>query len=387
MHSGRTVLAQFLAFLPARHFEYLVDKYAANHWCHDFSAWSQFVCMAYAQLSRREGLRDLVACLNSQAPKLYHLGLRQRVARSTLADANEKRSCVLFESLAQRLVQMALDKYAAEPHVLGLQERLFAMDATVIDLCLNLFPWARFRSTKSGIKLHTVLDLRGAIPVVLTISEARSADSSQLDWVHLPGGSIVVLDRGYVDFARLYALVQRGCSFVVRARSDLVWRCVDNHPVDTTLGVRSDQTIALSGAKSRSHYPQSLRRVRFFDQHTLLELVFLTNRLDLPAHIVAAIYKQRWQVELFFKWLKQNLCIKHFFGNSLNAVKTQIWIAVCVYLLALIARKALCPQLELRTFLHVLEANLFEKVPLQELLACATGAVQQSNDSVQSELF
>lgn len=387
MNSGRTVFAQFLAFVPFRHFEFLVHQYTANHWTHEFSAWSQFICMAYAQLTRREGLRDLVACLNSQAPKLYHLGLRHRVARSTLADANERRSFELFESLGQRLIQMALEKHASEPHVLDLKERLYAMDSTVIDLCLSLFPWANFRSTKSGIKLHTVLDLRGAIPVVLTISDAKTGDSSQLDWVHLPSGSIVVLDRGYVDYARLHALLQRECSFVVRARSDLVWQCIENHPVDKRLGVLSDQTIVLAGDKAKKNYPQRLRRVRFFDEQTLLELVFLTNRLDLPALTVAAIYKQRWQIELFFKWLKQNLCIRHFFGNSINAVKSQIWIAICVYLVALIARKTLCPSVDLRTFLHVLEANMFEKVPIHELIATATQQTAQPTPTDQSELF
>lgn len=387
MNSGRTVFAQFLAFVPVRHFEFLVQKYASNHWTHEFGAWSQFICMAYAQLTRREGLRDLVACLNSQAPRLYHLGLRQRVARSTLADANERRSFVLFESLAQRLVQMALDKHAHEPNALALKERLYAMDATVIDLCLGLFPWAKFRSTKSGIKLHTVLDLRGAIPVVLTVTDAKTGDSSQLDWVHLPSGSIVVLDRAYVDYARLHALLQRECSFVVRARCDLVWQCIHSHPVDKRAGVLSDQTIVLTGERSKKNYPEPLRRVRFFDEQTLLELVFLTNRLDLPAATVAAIYKQRWQVELFFKWLKQNLCIRHFFGNSLNAVKTQIWIAICVYLVALIARKALCPTIELRTFLHILEANMFEKIPIQDLIASATNPSAQPPANDQPDLF
>lgn len=336
MNSGRTVFAQMLGFVPFAHFEHLVDKYQSNRWTRDFTAWSHFICMAYAQLTRREGLRDLIACLNSQKSKLYHVGLRHRITRSTLADANERRSSELFESLAQRLIELAIALHKDHDIGLGLKEPLYAMDSTTIDLCLKLFPWADFRSTKAAVKAHTVIDLRGAIPVMLTITTGKVHDVKALDTLQLPPGSIVVLDRGYVDFARLYALVQRQCSFVVRGKDNLKFTTIDCHPFDPSTGIRADQTIQLLTRKSKKAYPGPLRRVEFFDEKTQLDLVFLSNRLDLSALHIAAIYKQRWQIELFFKWLKQNLMIKHFFGNSLNAVKSQIWIAVCVYLIAVV---------------------------------------------------
>lgn len=369
MNTGRTVFAQLLGVVPFNHFEHLVEKYQANRWTRDFTAWSHFICMAYAQLTRREGLRDLIVCLNSQSTKLYHSGLRQRVSRSTLADANERRDSYLFEALGQRLIEMALALHKDHDIGLGLKEPLYAMDSTTIDLCLTLFPWADFRSTKAGIKAHTVIDLRGSIPVMLTITTGKVSDVGQLDVLKLPKGSIVVLDRGYVDFARLHQLVQRECSFVVRAKDNLSFNCIEAHNTDVKTGVHSDQTIVLTGERSKKGYPVPLRRVRFFDSASCLELVFLSNRLDLPALSIAAIYKQRWQIELFFKWLKQNLNIQHFFGNSLNAVRSQIWIAVCTYLLALIAHKRLNTDLSLRNFLHLVEVNMFEKVPLSQVVA------------------
>jgi transposase len=387
MNAGKTVFAQFLGFVPFHHFEHLVDKFGSNRWMHSFSAWSHFICMAYAQLTRRRGLRDLVACLNSQHTKLYHVGLRQRVSRSTLAEANELRDARLFEALGQRLITQALDLYRTDAMPLGLQEPLYAMDATVIDLCLNLFAWADARSTKAGIKAHVALDLRGAIPVLLTLTTAKVADSSQLDALHLPKGSIVVLDRGYIDFKRLYKLTERGMSFVVRAKGNLQWRSVQTHAVDKACGVRADHTIALCGQHSQNRYPTLLRRVRFFDEATCLELVFLTDRLDLPALTIAQIYKQRWQVELFFKWLKQHLSIDHFFGNSQNAVKTQVWIAICVYLITLMIRKKLKLDVELSTLMHLLEVNLFEKVPIEQMVRQAMLPQSTIMTSYQKELF
>lgn len=390
MNAGKTVFAQFLGFVPFHHFEHLVDKFGSNRWMHSFSAWSHFICMAYAQLTRRRGLRDLVACLNSQHTKLYHAGLRQRVSRSTLAEANELRDARLFEALGQRLIIQALDLYRTEPMPLGLHEPLYAMDATVIDLCLNLFAWADARSTKAGIKAHVALDLRGAIPVLLTLTTAKVADSSQLDALHLPSGSIVVLDRGYIDFKRLHQLTQRGMSFVVRAKGNLQWRSVHTHAVgaaDKACGVRADHTIALCGQHSQNRYPALLRRVRFFDEATCLELVFLTDRLDLPALTIAQIYKQRWQVELFFKWLKQHLSIDHFFGNSQNAVKTQVWIAICVYLITLMMRKKLKLDVELSTLMHLLEVNLFEKISIEQMVRQAMMPQYTAQASYQKELF
>jgi Domain of unknown function (DUF4372)/Transposase DDE domain len=318
MNKARTVFAQLLGVVPFNHFEHLVDKYKANRWTRDFTAWSHFICMAYAQFTRREGLRDLVVCLNSHSTKLYHAGLRQRVSRSTLADANERRDSQLFEALGQRLIEMALALYKDHDIGLGLSQPLYAMDSTTIDLCLKLFPWADFRSAKAGIKAHTVIDLRGSIPVMLSITNAKVSDVGLLDSLKLPKGSIVVLDRGYVDFSRLHKLVEQECSFVIRGKENLSFNCIQAHAADVQTGVHSDQTIVLTGERSKKAYPEPLRRVRYYDANSCLELVFLTNRLDLSALTIAAIYKQRWQIELFFKWLKQNLNVQHFFGNSLN---------------------------------------------------------------------
>ena len=387
MNSGRTVFAQMLGFVPFAHFEHLVDKYQSNRWTRDFTAWNHFICMAYAQLTRREGLRDLIACLNSQKSKLYHVGLRHRITRSTLADANERRSSELFESLAQRLIELAIALHKDHDIGLVLKEPLYAMDSTTIDLCLKLFPWADFRTTKAAVKAHTVIDLRGAIPVMLTITTGKVHDVKALDTLRLPPGSIVVLDRGYVDFARLYALVQRQCSFVVRGKDNLKFTTMDCHPFDPSTGICADQTIQLLTHKSKKAYPAPLRRVEFFDEKTQLDLVFLSNRLDLSAMTIAAIYKQRWQIELFFKWLKQNLMVKHFFGNSLNAVKSQIWIAVCVYLIALIAHKELGMGISLRNFLHLVEVNMFEKITLKQMVTNAIHNEKVEVVQLQEELF
>lgn len=371
MNHGRTVFAQLLDFVPFKHFEYLVEKFLANHAVRSFSAWSHFLCLAYAQLTRRSGLRDLVACLNSQRAKLYHVGIRSRVSRATLADANERRDWRLFEALGQRLIAIALELYQDEDIGLGLKEPLYAMDSTTIDLCLTLFPWADFRATKAAVKAHTIIDLRGAIPVFLTITTGKVHDVNLLDAVRLPAGAIVVVDRGYLDFARLYALMQRQCSFVVRAKDNLRYTWIESRKVDKTTGLRSDQTVLLVTAKSKRAYPKRLRRVSFRDAETGLYLVFLTNRFDLPAITIAAIYKQRWQIELFFKWLKQNLSVKHFFGNSLNAVKSQIWIAVCVYLLVIIAKKRLAMDVSPQIFLNLIEVNMFEKITINQMVTDA----------------
>jgi Transposase DDE domain/Domain of unknown function (DUF4372) len=387
MNTGRTVFAQLLGVVPFSHFEHLVNKYHANRWTREFTAWSHFICMAYAQFTCREGLRDLIVCLNSQSTKLYHAGLRQRVSRSTLADANERRDSHLFEALGQRLIEIALALYKDHDIGLGLNEPLYAMDSTTIDLCLRLFPWADFRATKAGIKAHTVIDLRGSIPVMLSITTGKVSDVRLLDALRLPKGSIVVLDRGYVDFARLHTLVQQKCSFVVRAKGNLSFNCLQAHTADAKAGVHSDQTIVLTGERSRKAYPTPLRRVRFYDATSCLELVFLTNRLDLSALTIAAIYKQRWQIELFFKWLKQNLNIQHFFGNSLNAVRSQIWIAVCTYLMALIVHKQLNTALSLRNFLHLVEVNMFEKITLAKMVASATSGDGVKPLQSQAELF
>lgn len=372
MNRGRTVFAQLLEFVPFGHFEHLVDVYQANKGVTAFPAWSHFICFAYAQLTRRSGLRDLVACLNAQRSKLYHVGIRGTVSRSTLADAAERRDYRLFEALGQRLITIALALYGDEDIGLGLKGPLYAMDSTTIDLCLSLFPWADFRQTKAAVKAHVIIDLRGAIPVFLAITTGKVHDVRMLDWIALPPGSVLVIDRGYLDFTRLFALHRQKVGFVIRAKDNLRFTRIGSRPVDANTGLRADQTISLATAKSKAAYPERLRRVSFRDPETGKHLVFLTNLFEPPALTIAAIYKNRWQIELFFKWLKQNLAIKHFFGNSINAVKAQIWTAVCTYLLVLIAIKHHRLHVSPQIFLHLVETNIFEKITLDQLVANAT---------------
>ena len=341
MNRGQSVFAQLLEFVPFSHFEHLVDRFDSNRGIRHFSAWNHFLCIAYSQLTRREGLRDLVACLNSHSSKLYHIGIRGKISRSTLADANERRDWRLFEALGHRLIAIAVELHQGEDIGLGFKEPLYALDSTTIDLCLTLFPWADFRSTKAAVKAHTIVDLRGSIPVFVHITTGKVHDVNVLDLIVWPAGSIVVVDRGYLDFARLQSLHQRQVSFVIRAKDNTRYTWAASREVDKSTGLRSDQSILLATPKSKLAYPDRLRRVSYRDPETDKFLVFLSNRFDLPAFTIAEIYRKRWQVETFFKWIKQNLSIKHFFGNSLNAVKSQIWIAVCVYLIVVIAKKRL----------------------------------------------
>lgn len=387
MNHGRTVFAQLLAFVPFSHFEHLVDVHQANKGVSSFSAWSHFICLTYAQLTRRSGLRDLVACLNAQRSKLYHLGIRGTVSRSTLADAAERRDYRLFEALGQRLIVTALTLYGDEDLGLGLKGPVFAMDSTTIDLCLTLFPWANFRQTKAAVKAHVVMDLRGAIPVFISITTGKVHDVRLLDAINLPVGSILVIDRGYLDFARLFALHKQKVSFVIRAKDNLRFTQIASRFVDRTTGLCADQTILLVTSKSKAGYPEPLRRVSFHDPETDNVLVFLTNLFDVPALTIAAIYKDRWQIELFFKWLKQNLAVKHFFGNSINAVKAQIWIAVCAYLLVLIALKHHRLPVSPQIFLHLVETNIFEKITLDQLVANATPNQEMYQNSNQLILW
>ena len=374
MNHGRTVFAQLLEFIPFGHFEHLVDRFAANRGVSEFTAWSHLLCMTYAQLTRREGLRDLVACLNSQRSKLYHIGIRARVSKSTLADANERRDWRMFEALGQRLITIALELYRDEDIGLGLKAPLYAMDSTTIDLCFSLFPWADFRSTKAAVKAHTIIDLRGAIPVFISITTGKVHDINLLDAVMLPAGSIVVVDRGYLDFARLFALTQRQGSFVVRAKDNLRYTWIASREVGRSTGLCADQTTSCWSPRSPSKAIRNgcaafLSAIR--DPGSGLHLIFLTNRFDLPALTVAAIYKQRWQIELFFKWLKQNLTVKHFFGNSENAVKAQIWTAICTYLLVLIAKKRLNLAASPQILLNLIEVNMFEKISINQMVTDA----------------
>jgi hypothetical protein len=385
MNHGRTVFAQLLEFVPFGHFEHLVDVYQANKGVSSFSAWSHFICLSYAQLTRRSGLRDLVACLNAQRSKLYHIGIRGTVSRSTLADAAERRDYRLFEALGQRRIVIALALYGDEGLGLGLKGPVFAMDSTTIDLCLSLFPWAHFRQTKAAVKAHVVIDPRGAIPVFIRITTGKIHDVRLLDAIHLPAGSIPVIDRGHLDFARLSALHQPKISFVIRAKNNLRFTWIAARKVDPTTGLRADPTILLATPKSKRDYPERLRRVSFRDPETGKHLVFLTNLFDLPALSIAPIYKNRWQIELFFKWLKQNLAVKHFFGNSINAVKARIWVAVCAYLLVLISIKHHRLPVSPQIFLHLVETNIFEKVTLDQLVAYEV--LNEENQPLSNQLI
>ncbi|MEX2258321.1 MAG: IS4 family transposase, partial [Woeseia sp.] len=374
MYEGRTVFAQLMDYLPRHTFRRLVARYKGDLRARNFTCWDQFLCMAFAQLTFRGSLRDIEACLGAVPEKLYHLGFRTRtIARSTLADANEGRDWRIYAEFAQRLVVEARRLYVNEP--LGLEEldqreqNVYALDATTIDLCLSVFPWARFRSTKAGIKMHTLLDLRGSIPLFIWITDAKVADVRVLDALVPEPGSIYLFDRAYVDFRRLNELTQAQATFVTRTKKGIRWERVYSRPVDRSTGLVCDQTIKLTGQNSAKAYPAHLRRVAFKDPATGKKLSFLTNNFVLPALTIANLYRLRWRVELFFKWIKQHLKIKTFYGTSLNAVKTQIWIAICVYLTVAIARKRLGIERDLYTILQILSVHAFEKAPLAQVLS------------------
>ena len=368
MNRGKAVFAQLLTQVPFSHFEHLVDVYQANKGIRHFSAWNQFLCLMYAQLTRRSGLRDLVACLNAQRSRLYHIGLRGPVTRSTLADANERRDYRLFEALGQRLIASALTLYEDADLGLGLSGPVYALDSTTIDLCLSLFPWADFRQTKAAIKAHVLLDLRAAIPVFVSLTSGKVHDVKILDQLTLPTGSLLVADRAYLDFKRLYRLNSLSVGFVLRTKANTLTQVCGHRPILDQPGVVSDQRVMLVTPLSLVGYPDPLRRVVFVDPESAKELVFLTNRFDLAATTIARLYKHRWQIELFFKWLKQNLAVKHFFSNSVNAVKSQIWCAICAYLVVLITIRRLHLPVSPQILLHLIETNIFEKISLDQLV-------------------
>ncbi len=386
MHAGTLIFAQVMEFAPWHIFRRLVAKYRGDFNVRSFSCLDQFLCMAFAQVTYRESLRDIEACLRAQPAKLYHLGIRGTVSRSALADANESRDWRIYAEFAQALIRRARPLYAHEPLAIDLSETVYALDATTIDLCLSLFPWAPFRATKAAIKLHTLLDLRGAIPTFLHITDGTVHDVNVLDLLLPEPGAFYVMDRGYLDFARLYALQQAGSFFVIRARSNFQCRRLYSRPVDRRTGLMCDQLIELVVFYSQRGYPDRLRRIRYRDEQGQT-LVFLTNHLALPALTVCELYKQRWQVELFFKWIKQHLRIKRFFGTSENAVKSQIWIAVAVYVLTAIVRKRLNLSLSLHTMLQILSVTPFEKVPLCHMLTDMGSEETTSQDPNQTNLF
>lgn len=368
MNEGRTVFSQFCAHLPQSSFRRCVARYAADRYVKSFSCWDQFLCMTFAQCTQRESLRDIEGALRSLPPeRLYHLGIRGNVSRATLADANVARDWRVYADFAQVLIAMARRLYRDEALAAQLQETIYALDSTTIDLCLSLFPWAPFQQSKAAVKLHTLLDLRGNIPSVIRITHGRTSDVSMLDHLCAEAGSFYVMDRGYVDFTRLFRLHQAGAFFVTRAWKNLQYRRRYSQPVETSAGLRSDQTIVLTGRPTKDYYLGPLRRVHYVDPERGLRLIFLTNNFVIPALTVAQLYKSRWQVELFFRWIKQHLRIKAFYGTSENAVKTQIWIAISVYVLASIVKKRLGLSVSLYSFLQVLGLSLFEKTPILQL--------------------
>ena len=366
MNTGKTLFAQLMDFLPWTTFTRIVDRHGGDRYVKSLTCADQFRVMAFAQLTYRESLRDIEVCLSAQVAKLYHMGFRQEIKRSTLADANEARDWRIHAEFAQRLIVQARKLYIGDSFGIELENTTYALDSTTIDLCLSLFPWALFRTTKSAVKMHTLLDLRGNIPSFIHISDGKLGDVNVLDILVLEPGAIYVIDRGYLDFARLYVLHQAQAFFVTRAKSNTKFQRVYSAAVDRSTGIICDQTIALTGVTSRKDYPEHLRRIRFKDPETGNTLVFLTNNFTLPAATICALYKSRWQVELFFKWIKQHLRIKKFYGTSENAVKSQIWIAVSVYVLVAIVKKRLNLDASLYTLLQILSVTLFEKMPLQQ---------------------
>ncbi len=352
-----------------------------------FSCQDQYRSMAFAQLTYRESLRDIEACLKAQSSKLYHMGIRSAVARSTLAEANEKRDWRIYADFAQSLIQTARRLYADEDLGLDLNNTVYALDATTIDLCLSVFPWAQFRTTKAAVKLHTLLDLRGNIPSFIHISDGRLHDVNVLDLLLPEPGAFYVMDRGYTDFERLYQLQQASAFFVIRAKTNLQVRRLYSRPVDKETGLRCDQTVVLTGFYSAQHYPEKLRRIKFYDATTDKRLVFLTNNFSLPALTIAELYRYRWQVELFFKWIKQHLRIKSFFGTSENAVKTQVWIAVSVYVLVAIIKKRLDIKASLHSILQILSLTVFETTPIHQLLTGCEQSMNETKFSNQLNLF
>ena len=369
MNIGRTVFTQLLDFIPIYEFRQCVERYNGNYKIKTFSCRDQFLCMAFAQLTYRESLRDIEACLRVAKSKLYHMGIRGKVSRNTLAHANETRDWRIYADFAQVLIRIARELYASEDFGLELAQTVYALDATIIDLCLSVFPWAKFRTNKGAVKLHTLLDLRGNIPVIISITHGKVHDVNILDELFIEAGAIYIMDRAYIDFSRLYRIHQSQAFFVTRPKSNFVFKRLYSQPVDKSTGVQVDQIITVAGFYALKDYPEKLRRIRYFDAETKKRLIFLTNNFTLPAPIIARLYKCRWQVELFFKWIKQHLRIKAFYGTTENAVKSQIWIAISVYVLVAIVKKRLKLDRSLYAILQILSVTLFEKTPISEALS------------------
>jgi len=362
MNTGRSVFAQLMDFIPSYEFQVCVKRYRGNRYIKDFTCLDQFLCMAFAQLTYRESLRDIEACLRAQRSKLYHMGFRGKISRSNLGHANQERDWRIYADFAQVLIGIARELYRDDPFAVELSQTVYALDSTTVDLCLSVFPWAQFRRHKSAVKVHTLLDLRGNIPTSVYVTGGQVHDVNFLDRLAPEPGAIYLMDRGYLDFARLYRFTQTCAFFITRSKKNTQFYRRKSHSVETSTGVRSDQTIVLTGPKTKRLYPDPLRRIRYFDIEKDLRLTFLTNNFLLPALVIAQLYRARWQVELFFRWIKQHLRIKRFYGTSPNAVKTQVWIAISVYVLVAIARKRLgLEQISLYKILQILSITIFEK--------------------------
>jgi hypothetical protein len=387
MNTGKTVFAQILDHLPRYEFNKCVKRYNGNHRVRRFPCYDQFLCLAFAQITYRESLRDIETCLNSHHEKLYHIGFRGQVSKSTLADANEVRDYRIYQDFAYHLISIAKKLYQNEALSLDLDYSLYALDSTIIDLCLSLFPWALFNNIRAAVKMHTLLDLRGAIPTFISLTTGHVNDVNILDILPLEKDAVIAMDRGYIDFARLYVLNLFPSFFVIRARKNLCFRRLDAQKVDKASGLRADQRIVLTGKKSRAAYPETLRRVSYVDMGTQKRFVFLTNIFTVPARTITEIYRQRWQIELFFRWIKQHLRIKTFYGTSSNAVKTQIWIAISMYLLVAIVKKRLHLQGNLHTILQIMEVNIFEKKSIIQIVKDAYKQEPEPATSNQLNLF
>jgi len=377
MHAGKMIFSQLMEFAPMHEFRKCVKRYRGEYRVRNFSCWDQFLCMAFAQLTFRESLRDIEVCLRTQEKKLFHLGIRGTVARSTLARANDRRDWRIYQDFALVLIQQARKLYTSETFSVALENVTYALDSTTIDLCLALFPWAKFRKTKAAVKMHTLLDLRGNIPSVIVITCGKVHDVNILDELPFEVGAIYIMDRGYLDFCRLYRIEQSSAFFVTRAKKNTQLKRISSGETDRTTGVIADQQVRTTGVKSRIEYPEKLRRIVYRDPETNKRLVFLTNNFVLSAKTIADLYRARWQVELFFKWIKQHLRIKAFFGTSENAVRSQIWIAVAVYVLVAIAKKRLAIDHSLYTILQILSLSSFEKMPIK----CALSGFQDLNET------
>ena len=387
MNRGQTVFSQVIDFLPQNKFRQCVNRYSGNYRVRSFTCYNQLLCMAFAQLTYRESLRDIECCLRAMQEKLYHMGIRGKVSRNTLAKANETRDWRIYSDFAQILIHEARRLYVDDGFGLELDETVYALDSSTIDLCLSVFPWARFRKTKGAIKLHTLLDLRGDIPTFIWITDGKIHDVNVLDHLIPEAGSIYVMDRAYLDFHRLYQLHQCSAIFVTRSKTNTGLRRLYSNKVDKSTGVRCDQIVVLTGYYSKKDYPEKLRRIKYFDAEKGRSFVFLTNQFTLPPEIIAELYRYRWRVEIFFKWIKQHLRIKSFYGTSENAVKTQIWIAVSTYVLVAIMKKRLKIDLTLYTILQILSITLFEKMPILQALTANDYKKQITSGHIQLKLF